>query len=102
MSGDDMEMCDACDGSGVGVADTICGKCDGAGGYPMTRTVSPSPFADALKLLEQHYYTDDELAQWLTAPQPLFEGLSALQMLAAGRKNEVLASIQRLDDGVYL
>jgi hypothetical protein len=61
-----------------------------------------SPFADALKLLEQHYYTDDELAQWLIAPHPQFEGLTALQMLSAGRKAEVLAVVQRLDDGVYL
>jgi hypothetical protein len=31
---DGTEMCDACDGSGFGVADTCCGKCGGAGGYP--------------------------------------------------------------------
>jgi Protein of unknown function (DUF551). len=35
---DDTEMCDACDGSGFGVADTYCGKCGGAGGYPRTPT----------------------------------------------------------------
>jgi hypothetical protein len=35
---DDTEMCDACNGSGFGVADTYCGKCGGAGGYPATRT----------------------------------------------------------------
>ena len=33
---DVTEMCDACDGSGFGVADTYCGKCGGAGGYPRT------------------------------------------------------------------
>jgi hypothetical protein len=36
------EMCDACNGSGFGVADTYCGKCGGAGGYPMN-TRPPIP-----------------------------------------------------------
>lgn len=39
----DTEMCDACNGSGFGVADTYCGKCGGAGGYPRP---SPSTVTD--------------------------------------------------------
>lgn len=31
---DDMSICPACDGSGVGVADTQCGLCAGCGGVP--------------------------------------------------------------------
>lgn len=31
-----MEICDACDGSGFGVADTRCGKCGGCGGIRST------------------------------------------------------------------
>lgn len=27
-------MCPDCNGSGVGVADTVCGRCDGVGGIP--------------------------------------------------------------------
>jgi hypothetical protein len=61
-----------------------------------------APFADAIRTLEQHWYTDEELSRWLVAPHPQFEGLTALQMLAGGRKGEVLACVQRLDDGVYL
>jgi hypothetical protein len=59
-------------------------------------------FADAIRTLEQHWYDDAELARWIVAPHPQFEGLSALQMLAAGRKDAVLAVVQRLDDGAYL
>ena len=31
-----METCDACNGAGGDNRHGICGKCDGAGGYPMT------------------------------------------------------------------
>ena len=61
-----------------------------------------SNFADAVRTLEQHWYSDADLAEWLNAPHPQFEGLSAIQMLAAGRKDEVLACVRRLDDGAYL
>jgi hypothetical protein len=71
----------------------------------LTVTAPPSdsdaPFADALRTLERHYYSDEELAQWLGAPQPLLDGQTPLQLLAAGRKAEIFACVQRLDDGVY-
>lgn len=32
---DDTAICPACDGSGMGVADTLCGFCGGCGGIPL-------------------------------------------------------------------
>jgi hypothetical protein len=32
---DDTAICPACDGSGFGVADTMCGYCGGCGGVPL-------------------------------------------------------------------
>lgn len=32
---DDCEICPACNGSGEGVADTVCGFCGGSGGVPV-------------------------------------------------------------------
>jgi uncharacterized protein (DUF2384 family) len=64
--------------------------------------MSAEPFAEAVKVLERGWYTDAELAEWLNAPHPQFEGKSAIEMLAAGKKFDVLAAVMRLEDGVYL
>jgi hypothetical protein len=66
------------------------------------KALIPCAFADAVRILEAHWYSDAELAEWLNAAHPQFAGLSALQMLSVGKKAEVLACVQRLDDGVYL
>ena len=59
-------------------------------------------FGDAIRVLEQHYYTDAELARWLTSPQPQLEGITPLAALADGKKAEVIAIVERLEGGVYL
>lgn len=61
-----------------------------------------TPFANAVAILEEHYYTPSELALWLNAAHPQFEGKSAVQMLSEGRAEDVLQCVRRLDDGVYL
>ena len=64
--------------------------------------MSVEPFAEAVKLLERGWYTDEELAKWLNAPHPQFDGRSAVEMLAAGKKFDVLAAVMRLEEGAYL
>lgn len=64
--------------------------------------MSDTPFADALRILEEHYYTPAELAQWLTSPHVQLGGRTAIQALAEGDAPLILASIQRMDEGVYL
>lgn len=60
------------------------------------------PFAEAISILERHFYTDAELALWLTSPQPLLGDMTPQALLAAGRKAELLNVIRALDDGAYL
>jgi hypothetical protein len=47
-------------------------------------------------------YSDVELAVWLTAPQPLLNNLTPIQLLALGRSPELLRVMQALDEGAYL
>ena len=78
-------------------------------GYPAQNALcdphpveADTPFGDAIKTLEAWWYTDEELARWLTAPQPLLDGLTPIQLLATGRKAELLNVVRALDDGAYL
>lgn len=61
-----------------------------------------TPFADAIRILEASFYTDEELARWMLLPQPLLDHSTPIQLLANGRKNDLLAVIKRLDDEVYI
>lgn len=61
-----------------------------------------TPFADAIRTLEAEWYTDAELATWLSSPQPLIEGKTPIELLAEGRKAELLNAIRALDEGAYL
>ena len=67
-----------------------------------SRDTRPTPFADALRRLEEGWYTDEELAQWLTSPQPLLDGLTPIQLLRGGRKGDLLNVVRGLDEGAYL
>ena len=48
------------------------------------------------------FYTEHELEQWLESPHPQLEGDTAMSRLSAGRANDVLAIIDRLESGAYL
>lgn len=67
--------------------------------------VEPRPnfkeFADAI-LIAAGMYTDVELAFWLTAPQPLIEMWTPVQLLARGEADRLLMVMRQIDDGVYL
>jgi transcriptional regulator with XRE-family HTH domain len=48
------------------------------------------------------FYTPDETRLWLHASHPLLNQQRAIDVIAAGRTEEVLAIIDRLDSGAYL
>jgi uncharacterized protein (DUF2384 family) len=48
------------------------------------------------------YYSPDEARLWLHAPHPLLDRERAVDLIHAGRTEEVLAAIDRLEDGAYL
>lgn len=60
-----------------------------------------SKITDLTALLRE-FYTDAEAFVWLTTPQPQFDGAVALNMIAAGRANDLILSLRRMADGVYL
>ena len=39
---DDLDICDWCNGSGEGVADTVCYQCKGTGGVPLQKGANTS------------------------------------------------------------
>jgi transcriptional regulator with XRE-family HTH domain len=48
------------------------------------------------------YYTPDETRLWLHARHPLLEDQRAIDLIANGRTEDVLAAIERLDAAVYV
>ena len=48
------------------------------------------------------FYTPDETRLWLHAGHPLLNNERAIDLISAGRTEEVLAVIERLDAGAYL
>jgi transcriptional regulator with XRE-family HTH domain len=48
------------------------------------------------------FYTPDETRLWLHTYHPLLKGERAIDLINAGRTEEVLAVIERLDAGAYL
>ena len=42
-AGDKLDICPQCGGSGVGVADTTCSRCDGSGGVSLTQQGENTP-----------------------------------------------------------
>jgi Protein of unknown function (DUF2384) len=47
-------------------------------------------------------YTEDEMRRWLHARHHLLNGTRAIDLIVAGRAEEVLAVIDRLDAGAYI
>lgn len=62
----------------------------------------PTDNTTALVALLREFYTDDEAFKWLTLPQPSFNGAVALDMIATGRIGELILSLRRMSEGVYL
>lgn len=58
-------------------------------------------FAEAL-LIAATLYDDVELAFWLTAPQPLIEMWTPVQLLARGESARLLSALRALEDGAYI
>ena len=48
------------------------------------------------------YYTPDEVRAWLYARHPQLRGERAIDLINAGRSEEVLQVLDRLDSGTYL
>ncbi len=48
------------------------------------------------------YYTPDEAELWLTRPQPLLGHMTAVQLIAANREDELHRLLDQLDSGVYI
>jgi transcriptional regulator with XRE-family HTH domain len=47
------------------------------------------------------FYTPDEARLWLHAPHPQLKGARAIDLIKAGRTDEVLLAIEGLDNGAY-
>jgi uncharacterized protein (DUF2384 family) len=48
------------------------------------------------------FYSPDEARLWLHTPHPLLGRARAVDLIHDGRTEEVLAAIDRLEDGAYL
>jgi hypothetical protein len=82
---DELDICPQCNGSGVGVADTTCLRCDGSGGVRNISALRTQPPADTDGLVERlrapdrwdaHYYSQGfGTSNNLSAP---FEAATAL------------------------
>jgi transcriptional regulator with XRE-family HTH domain len=71
-------------------------------GSPNLRT--QTVIADLRYVVERlsDFYTADEARLWLHAKHPLLNGERAIDLIAQDRTEEVLAVIDRLDDGAFL
>jgi transcriptional regulator with XRE-family HTH domain len=63
-----------------------------------------SMIADLRYVVERlsDFYSPDETRLWLHAAHPLLDRERAVDLIHAGRTEEVLAVIDRLEDGAYL
>lgn len=61
-------------------------------------------YADAIHILNRlgEYYTLSEALVWLVAPQPLFDGRSALWLIQQNEREKLDEMLDQLDAGVYL
>lgn len=53
-------------------------------------------------LIAAGLYSDVELAFWLTAPQPLLEMWTPIQLLARGESGRLLQVMRQIEEGVYV
>jgi hypothetical protein len=56
---------------------------------------------DLIALLRT-FYTDAEAFAWLTLPQPQHDGAIPLDIIGDGRVSDLVVSLRRMDEGVYL
>lgn len=71
-----LDICPACNGSGVGVADTTCSLCNGSGGVPLASQAAQPAEADG----------------WVMVPRQLTEEMARAG--AKGRQNSARASFE--------
>ena len=53
-------------------------------------------------LIAADYWPAEDLLVWLFAAHPQLDGQSPAQAIQAGRADDVLLTLRRLDEGVYL
>ena len=75
----------------------------GSGEAPMTdvERANSAEFTDAI-LIAASLYSDVELAFWLTAPHPLLDMWTPVQLLARGEAGRLLSIMRGLEDGAYV
>jgi uncharacterized protein (DUF2384 family) len=66
------------------------------------RKAAAMAVAKLVERLADFYNTPEEVARYLTAPQPLLGGETAIDLIAAARGDEVHRLLDQIDQGVYL
>lgn len=98
--------CDCLHGSTHGTDDRAIRRCDMCGGIVVTdrltgQFVETMCNPDLMALLRE-LYTEPEIAVWWHSPQPMFDGALAPDMIAAGREADLVLSLRRIVEGVYV
>ena len=55
-----------------------------------------------VKRLAEYYETPEEVARYLSSPHPQFGGQIVADLIAAGRGDEVLLTLDAMDTGTFL
>jgi len=63
--------------------------------------VGALPGAELAALLRD-LYTPEEVVAWWRSPQPMFDGALPLDLIAAGREVDLVLSLRRIVEGVYV
>lgn len=62
---------------------------------------APKAGAELLALLDE-LYTPEEIERWWRTPHPQFDGATAAELLRAGREADLVLSLRRAVEGVYV
>ncbi len=68
--------------------------------HPKTQLIVSDLSYVVMRLSE--YYSSEEVRAWLCAPHPQLDGKRAVELINAGRSEEVIAILDRLDADAYL
>jgi len=68
--------------------------------HPRTQLIVSDLSYVVMRLSE--YYSSEEVRTWLYAPHPQLDGERAVELINAGRSEEVIAILDRLDADAYL
>lgn len=68
--------------------------------HPRTQLIVSDLSYVVMRLSE--YYSSEEVRAWLYAPHPQLDGERAVELINAGRSEEVIAILDRLDADAYL